>query len=105
MSEIHKLKCARALVRPDRREQYLERWRRYAEAVMAAGGKATLYEDQVLPGRFLELTEHVAAAGMESKLDVAFGESGLRGVCVRREGDEIVYRKDESRAPRGRAEE
>lgn len=93
MSEIHKLRCVRALVRPDRRQEYLERWRRYADAVTAAGAEAVLYEDQVLPGRFLELTEHVAAGGMEGKLELAFGESGLRGACVRREGDEIIYRR------------
>lgn len=93
MSEIHKLRCVRALVRPDRRREYLERWRSYAETVAAAGAKASLYEDQVLPGRFLELTEHVAARGMESKLEGAYGESGLRRVCVRREGDEILYRR------------
>lgn len=93
MSEIHKLKCVRALVRPDRRQEYLERWKRYADSVTAKGAKAILYEDQVLPGRFLELTEHVAAGGMEGNLELAIGESGLRGACVRREGDEIIYRR------------
>lgn len=93
VSEIHKLRCVRALVRPDLRQEYLERWRSYAEEAAAAGARVALYEDQVLPGRFLELTEHVAARGMESRLDGAYGESGLRRACVRREGDEILYRK------------
>lgn len=93
MSKIHKLRCVRALVRPDRRQEYLELWRNYAETAAAVGAKASLYEDQVLPGRFLELTEHVAARGMESRLEGAYGESGLRRACVRREGDEILYRR------------
>lgn len=93
VSEIHKLRCVRALVRPDRRQEYLELWGHYVETVTAAGAKAALYEDQVLPGRFLETTEHVAAHGMESKLEAAYRESGLRRACVRREGDEILYRK------------
>jgi len=42
------------------------------------------------PGRFLEFTEHRAAAGMEAVLELAVRESELRSVCVRREGDDVL---------------
>jgi hypothetical protein len=51
------------------------------------------WQDQVLPGRFFEFTEHEAAEGMEGKLEGAFREADLKGVCVRREGDEDLYRE------------
>ena len=93
MSELRKLRAVRALVRPDRRAEYIERWQGYAKAVTAVGARVRLFEDQLLPGRFLELAEHVAAEGMEDKLNAAFREAELRHPCVRREGDEILYRE------------
>ncbi len=56
------------------------------------GAQVHLYEDQVLPGRFLELSEHVAAAGMEGELERTLQGAELHRCCVRREGDEILYR-------------
>lgn len=93
MSGIQKLKAVRAVVRPDQRDEYLERWKTYATAAEAAGAEVWLYEDQALPGRFLEFTEHEAAEGMEGKLEGAFREADVKGVCVRREGDEVLYRE------------
>ncbi|MGD2215810.1 MAG: hypothetical protein PVJ64_03595 [Gemmatimonadales bacterium] len=93
MSGIRKLRAVRAVVRPDRRDKYLARWRKYAAAVEGAGAQVWLYEDQVLPGRFLEFTEHEAAEGMEGKLEHAFREADVKGVCVRREGDDVLYRE------------
>lgn len=92
MGEIRKLRVVRAIVRPDRRDEYLERWRGYAATVTAVGVKARLYEDQMLPGRFCELTEHLAGEGMEGELERAFEDAGLRRLCVRREGDDELYR-------------
>ncbi len=93
MPGIRKLKVVRAVVRPAQRGEYLENWARYAEAAVAAGAQVRLLEDQALPGRFLELTEHVAAEGMESALDSAVREAELRRACVRREGDDLLYRE------------
>lgn len=93
MAGIRKLRAVRALVRPDLREDYLERWKGYSEAAKAAGAEVWLFEDQLLPGRFLEFTEHIAAEGMEDTLAVAFREAGLTGPCVRRVGDDILYRE------------
>jgi len=93
MPEIRKLKAIRALVRPDARGEYLEHWRGYARAAKAAGAQVWLFEDQMLPGRFLEFTEHKAAKGMEAVLESALRESNLRKVCVRREGDDVLYRE------------
>ncbi len=58
-----------------------------------AGARARLFEDQMLPGRFLELTEHVAEEGMAAALERAVEEAGLRGLCVRREGEDVYYRE------------
>ncbi|MGD8869566.1 MAG: hypothetical protein PVI01_18250 [Gemmatimonadales bacterium] len=93
MSGIRKLRAVRAVVRPTQRGQYLERWSRYAAAAQAAGAAVRLLEDQSLPGRFLELTEHTAAQGMESQLESAGREADLRRCCVRREGDDLLYRE------------
>jgi hypothetical protein len=93
MPGIRKLKAVRAVVRPVQRGEYLAGWTRYAEAARAAGAQVRLLEDQALPGRFLELTEHVAAEGMESALDSAVREAELRRACVRREGDDLLYRE------------
>lgn len=92
MTEIRKLKAVRAVVRPTQRSEYLEGWDRYAVLARAAGAEVRLLEDQMLPGRFLELTEHTAATGMELALEEAARESDLRRNCVRREGDDLVYR-------------
>ncbi|UCC84745.1 MAG: hypothetical protein JSW46_07450 [Gemmatimonadota bacterium] len=93
MPGIRKLKAVRAVVRPDKRDEYLERWKTYVVAAQAAGAQVWLYEDQVLPGRFFEFTQHEAAEGMEGKLEGAFREADVKGVCVRREGDEVLYRE------------
>ncbi len=62
------------------------------ETAEAAGARVKLFEDQVLPGRFLELTEHEAGPGREGRLADAVRSADLRSVCVRREGDEVIYR-------------
>lgn len=93
MPGIRKLKAVRAIVRPDKREEYLEGWKGYARSAEAAGAKVWLFEDQVLPGRFLEFTEHVAATGMEGALEAAFAKAQLRRCCVRRDGDDVLYRE------------
>lgn len=92
MGKVLKLRAVRAIVRPDRRDEYLERWGEYARASMAAGATVRLYEDQALPGRFLEFTEHVAATGAEGELERALRSAELRRCCVRREGEDILYR-------------
>jgi hypothetical protein len=93
MSGIRKLKAVRAIVRPDMRDEYLESWKDYVRSAKAAGAKVLLFEDQVLPGRFLELTEHIAAKGMEGALEAAFAKAQLRRCCVRRDGDDVLYRE------------
>ncbi|KPK80843.1 MAG: hypothetical protein AMS25_08565 [Gemmatimonas sp. SM23_52] len=93
MPGIRKAKAVRAIVRPDRRDEYLERWRRYASAAAAVGARVRLLEDQVLPGRFLELTEHQAGEGVELALEQAVQAAELQRSCVRREGDEVLYRE------------
>ena len=95
MSGIRRLKAVRAIVRPDKRDDYLERWKRYAAAAKAVGAQVWLFEDRVLPGRYLEFTEHKAAEGMEAKLDAAYREAEVKRACVRREGDEVLYREVE----------
>lgn len=99
MAGFSKVRAIRAIVRPDRRDEYLTRWTRYADAVSEIGGGARLFEDQMLPGRFLELTEHLAEEGMAAALERAVEEAGLRGLCVRREGEDVYYR--EAGADRG----
>jgi hypothetical protein len=91
MGETRKARAVRALVRPDRRDEYLRLWERYSEAARELGATVRLFEDQLLPGRFLELTEHLAAEGMEAALTRAASE--LRRACVRREGDDVLYRE------------
>lgn len=98
MAEIRKFQAVRAVVRPDRREDYLRRFGEYVAEARGTGADVRLFEDHVLPGRFLELTEHIAAEGMESRLRSALGAAGLKAVCVRREGDEILYREVEVEA-------
>ncbi len=93
MAAMRKLKAVRSIVRPDRRDDYLQRWREYARSAQASGAKVWLYEDQALPGRFFEFTEHEAAAGREADLERAFQLAELRRCCVRREGDDILYRE------------
>ncbi len=93
MSGIRKLKAVRALVRPDRRDEYLGLWKGYAAAAQVLGAQVWLFEDQMLPGRFLEFTEHMAAEGMEGELAGVFRQSGLKEMCVRREGDDALYRE------------
>jgi len=93
MSEVRKLRAVRAIVRPDRREAYLEGWKKYRGAAQAAGAAVRLFEDQMLPGRFLELTEHIAQVGMEGTLTQAARDAELRSLCVRREGEDVLYRE------------
>lgn len=95
MAEIRKLKAVRAIVRPDQRAEYLEEWARYASSVRAAGARAWLFEDQALTGRFMEFVEFTAGSGMEGRLRGAFESSSLRRVCVRREGDDLLFREVE----------
>lgn len=96
MAGIRKVKVVRAVVRPTQRGEYLGSWGRYAAMAKAAGAEVRLLEDQALPGRFLEFTEHTAADGMESELEGAARESNIRRSCVRREGDDLVYRDVET---------
>lgn len=100
MTEVRKLRAVRAIVRPDRRKAYLKGWRIYAAAAREIGAEVRLFEDQTLPGRFLELTEHVARAGAEGALVRAAQDADLRRLCVRREGEDLLYR--ESRLDPGR---
>jgi hypothetical protein len=93
MAEVRKLKAVKSLVRPDRRDEYLESWKKYARAAEQTGAQVWLFEDQALPGRFLEFTEHMAASGMEAQLDLALQRAELRGPCVRREGEDVLYRE------------
>ncbi len=95
MPTKEKVKVVRAIVRPDRRDDYLEGWQTYARAAAAAGARVRLYEDQVLPGRFLEFSEHRAGEGMEARLEGAAQLAELRRLCVRREGDAELYREVE----------
>lgn len=93
MPEIRKLKAVRTLVRPDAREEYLDRWREYSKNAKAAGAQVWLFEDQMLPGRFLEFTEHIAAEGMEGVLASGLRAADVAAACVRREGDDVLYRE------------
>lgn len=91
MTGLRKLQAIRALVRPDQREDYLACWESYARAVKEAGARTWLFEDEVLPGRFLEFTEYRAAKGMVASLGRAAREAGLARRCVRRAGGDIIY--------------
>lgn len=93
MAEIRKLKAVRAIVRTDRRADYLSGWDAYAQAARALGARVWLFEDETLPGRFLEFTEFKGAPGMEPRLEEVLGASNLKGLSVRREGDDLVYRE------------
>lgn len=93
MGKIVKLKAVRVLVRPDRRERYMACWGAYSRSASELSARAWLFEDQALPGRFMEFTEFEAAVGMEGKLEAAYREAKLGEMCVRREGDDIMYRQ------------
>ncbi len=93
MGKITKLKAVRTIVRPDRRKVYMEAWNAYAGAVKERGVQAWLFEDQALPGRFMEFTEYEAGPGMEGLLEQAFQKAGVGAECLRREGDDLIYRE------------
>ena len=93
MEKIRKLKAVRTIVRLDQRDDYLTAWETYADRVTELGAKAWLFEDQALPGRFMEFTEFEGAPGLEGELEVALRESGLPRLALRREGDEVLYRQ------------
>ena len=93
MSGPRKLKAVRAIVRPHEREEYLARWKGYSGALRSLGANAWLFEDQALAGRFMEFVEFRAAPGLEARLRDAFEASRLVEVCVRREGDELLFRE------------
>ena len=93
MPGIRKLHGVQAIVRPDRRNEYLDCWKVYAGEAEAAGARVWLFEDEVLPGRFFEFTEYRARKGMVASLRRAVQEAGLSQRCVRREGDDLIYRE------------
>lgn len=88
-----KLHVVRVIVRPDRRGDYLQRWGEYRRLARAAGAQAWLFEDEVLPGRFIEFTEYKSAARMEAQLREAAAQAGLVSVCERRSGEGERYRE------------
>ncbi len=91
--KVRKLRVVRALVRPDRRQEYLERWATHAREVSALGARAWLFEDEGLPGRFVEFVEYAGAPGMEAQLRDVVARAGLAAACVRRTGAEERYRE------------
>lgn len=91
MASIRKLHAVRAIVRPDRRSEYLACWESYSRAAGEAGARVWLFEDEVLPGRFLEFTEYQAAKGRVAALERAVQMANLARACVRREGEDIIY--------------
>ncbi len=93
MSEVRKLKAIRSIVRPDRRDDYLAAWKSYLRELEGLDVQAWLFEDQALPGRYVEFTEFVAGPGMEARLEEAAGRAGLREPCVRRRDEDILYRE------------
>ncbi|MEE9246755.1 MAG: hypothetical protein V3U63_11205 [Gemmatimonadota bacterium] len=102
MAGIKKLKVVRIVVRPDRRSAYTSAWASYAGEVKAHGGRAWLFEDQALPGRFVEFTEFEpgdageGAEGAEGAVRLIHSlqrDAKLWAFCVRREGDDLVYRE------------
>ncbi len=97
MTEIRKLKAVRAIVRTDKRADYLAGWDEYARAAEAMGARVWLFEDETLPGRFLEFTDFKGAPGMEPRLQEAVGGANLKRLSVRREGDDLLYREVEKR--------
>lgn len=92
-TKFRKLRVVRAIVPPDRRAAYLERWRAYARAGDAVGARAWLFEDEMLPGRFLEFTEYPGAPGIEARLEEALAGSGVPKECARRAGADERYRE------------
>ncbi|MBI4539011.1 MAG: hypothetical protein HY704_05810 [Gemmatimonadetes bacterium] len=95
---IRKLRVVRATVRPDRRGEYLERWAEYRRQVEAPGGRAWLFEDEALPGRFIEFTEYPGAPGMEGRITEAVARARLARLCARREGEGERYREPQGAA-------
>ncbi len=100
MAGIKKLKVVRIVVRPDRRSAYTSAWASYAGEVKAHGGRAWLFEDQALPGRFVEFTEFEPGEGGEGGevgevplVQTLQRDAKLWAFCVRREGDDLVYRE------------
>lgn len=93
MAEVRKLKVVKAIVRPDRRTDYLEEWGRYVESIESLGGRAWLFEDQALTGRFMEFVEFTAGEGREGRLRAALASTSLRATCQRREGDDQLFRE------------
>ncbi|MGH7545295.1 MAG: hypothetical protein ACREKI_03840, partial [Gemmatimonadota bacterium] len=91
MKPLRRLRIVRALVRPDRRAAYLERWHAYAREMRSLDTRAWLFEDEVLPGRFVEFTEYERAPDLETRLRAALDRSGLPEECVRRAGAEERY--------------
>ncbi len=90
---MRRMKIVRVTVRPDLREEYLGRWKRVAEMAAEAGASVSLYEDYVLPGRFVECVEYEAAGGARARIGEAFQAADLRRACVRREGEDVDYRE------------
>ena len=98
--KVRALRIVRALVRPDQRADYLRRWWAYVERGRALDARVWLFEDQALPGRFVEFTEYFAEPGMQARLHGAVTEAGLAEACVRRTGEHERYREVASE-PRG----
>lgn len=90
---VRKLRVVRAIVRPDRRDQYRERWAEYQGKVAEQGGRAWLFEDEVLPGRFIEFTEYTGGADTEAGIAQAMTAAGFAKLCVRRDGEGERYRE------------
>ena len=86
-------------MRPDCRSAYTSAWASYAGEVKAHGGRAWLFEDQALPGRFVEFTEFEPEEGMEGEeggvrlIQSLQRDAKLWAFCVRREGDDLLYRE------------
>jgi hypothetical protein len=89
------IRAVRVIVRPDKRQEYLDRWQRFAEAAEVHGARVGLCEDLVLPGRFLELVDFGASQEIRSGLEDARRAAELEKSCVRREGDDLTYRRVE----------
>lgn len=90
---VRKLQFVRVIVRPDRREEYLRRWTDYRGRAQALGARVWLLEDEVLPGRFLEVTEFEGGPGVDAALHDAAALAGLASACVRRAGEGERYRE------------
>ena len=90
---IRKLRIVRALVRPDRRAAYLDRWADYAREMRSLDTRVWLFEDESLPGRFVEFTEYTTAPGLDARHRAALDRSRFAEECVRRSGAEERYRE------------